>query len=84
MTILLKNVTLIFDLHLGKCSSPWCQRKSLTTRNTHVKYESSITCHSKFMANVYFFVDKETDKQTEKWTAKAKTIMIMPAIYLHL
>ena len=28
------------------------QRKDLTTRNMHVKYESSITYHSKFMATI--------------------------------
>ena len=28
---------------------------SLTTRNTHVKYESSISCHSTVIANVKYF-----------------------------
>ena len=37
-----------------------------------MKYESSITYHSKGMANVKVFtdkqMDKETDRQTDKWT----------------
>ena len=31
------------------------QRKGLTTRNTHVKYESSVTYHLKIMTNVKDF-----------------------------
>ena len=34
--------------------------KGLTTRNAHVKYESSITSDSKIMANVKVFDEKRT------------------------
>jgi hypothetical protein len=30
-----------------------------------MKYESLITCHSKDMANVKVFADRQTDKQTD-------------------
>jgi hypothetical protein len=36
----------------------WYQWKVLVIRNTHMKFESPITCHSKYMAN---------DKVFEKW-----------------
>jgi hypothetical protein len=39
-------------------SKIWYQEKGLVTRNTHMKYESPITCHSEDMANVNVF---------EKW-----------------
>ena len=32
----------------------------------YVKYESSIPCHSKAMANVKVFVNKQTDKRTDQ------------------
>jgi hypothetical protein len=34
----------------------------LIQRNTHVKYTSPITYHSKDMANVKIFADKQTDR----------------------
>ena len=40
-------------------------QKNLTTRNTHVKYESSMTNHSKVMANVKGFCGK-TDRQMDR------------------
>ena len=43
---------------------PWYQRKGATTRNTLVKYESSITSHSKVMANVKVF-GRQTDRLTD-------------------
>ena len=50
----LKNVTLIFDLDIGKWPWPWHHRKCLTWRITHAKYESSMkyTSHAKVMADV--------------------------------
>jgi hypothetical protein len=38
----------------------------LVIRNTHTKYESPITCHSKDMANVKVFADRQIDKQTDR------------------
>ena len=46
----------------------WYQKKGLVIKNTHVKYESSITYHSKDMANVKVFADRQTDRQTDKQT----------------
>ena len=37
-------------------------RKGLTTKNTHVKYESSVTYHSNVMANVKDFCNKQTEQ----------------------
>jgi hypothetical protein len=31
-----------------------------------MKYESPITCHSKDMANVKVFADRQTDRQTNR------------------
>ena len=45
-------------------------------RNINVKYEGSITYHSKAMANVEVFADKQTDRRTNP---KAKNYM--PPIY---
>ena len=39
-----------------------------------MKYESSTTYHSKAMANVSFFVDKQADKLTDEQTERPKTI----------
>ena len=35
-----------------------------------MKYESSITYHLKAMANDKVFADKQTERQTDKWTGK--------------
>jgi hypothetical protein len=35
-----------------------------------MKYESPITYHSKDMANVKVFADRQTDKQTDRWTGQ--------------
>ena len=51
----------------------WCHRKGLTTRKTHMKYESSMTYHLKVMANVKVFVG-----ETEKQESQAKTINYAP------
>jgi hypothetical protein len=40
------------------------KKKGLVIKNTHMKYESPITYHSKDMANV--FADRQTDKQTDR------------------
>ena len=42
-------------------------KKWFTPRNIYVKYESSIAYHSKAMANVEVFADKQTqmDRQTD-------------------
>ena len=55
-----KKFTFIFHLH---------KRKGLGTRNTHVNYESSITYHSKVMANV-----KDFCRHIEKQTDRVKTV----------
>ena len=47
-------------------------KRGLTTRNTHVKYKTSITYRSKVMANVKSFL--LTNRQKGKQTDKAKTI----------
>jgi hypothetical protein len=39
-----------------------------------MKYESPITYHSKDMANVKVFADRQTDRQTEGQTDRPKTI----------
>jgi hypothetical protein len=39
----------------------WYQQKGLVIRNTHMKYESPITYHSKDMANVESFC-RQTDR----------------------
>jgi 3-deoxy-D-manno-octulosonic acid (KDO) 8-phosphate synthase len=36
--------------------------KVKVTRNIHMEYESPITYHSKDMANVKVFVDRQTDR----------------------
>ena len=43
---------------------PWLcyERKGFIHRNIYEKYESSITYHSKAMANVKAFADKQTDR----------------------
>jgi hypothetical protein len=38
-----------------------------------MKYESPITCHSKDMAYVKVFADKETDRQTDRQMDRPKT-----------
>ena len=43
------------------------QRKGLSARNTHVKYESFITNHSKVMANVKLYADKWTNSQGKNY-----------------
>ena len=53
-----KIATLIYDLDLDKRPMSWYQRKGITLRNTHVKYESSITYYSKGLANVNPFPNK--------------------------
>ena len=47
-------------------------QNGLTTKNTQcrVKYESSYTNHSKLMAHVYVFADKQKNGQTD--TQKSK------------
>ena len=52
----------------------WYQWKGLVTRNTHVKYESPLTYHSKVMANVKVFADKQSNRLTDKQTDRPKTI----------
>jgi hypothetical protein len=42
----------------------WYQYKGLVIRNTHMKYESCITYHSKDMANVKVFADRQTNRRT--------------------
>ena len=56
---------MIFDLDIDRMMTlTLYQRKGLITWNTHAKYESFITCHSKVMANVQvFFFGRQTDKQ---------------------
>jgi hypothetical protein len=39
-----------------------------------MKYESPITCHSKDMANVKVFADRETDRRMDEQTDRPKTI----------
>ena len=40
------------------------KERVFTPRNTNVKYESSITYHSKAMANIKRFCNKQTDRRT--------------------
>ena len=47
----LKKVTLIFDINLDQ--------GKVSPQKRHVKYESSITYHSKVMVNVKVFTDKQ-------------------------
>jgi hypothetical protein len=44
----------------------WYVYKGLVIRKTHMKYESPNTCHSKDMANVKVFQDRQTGKQTDR------------------
>ena len=50
----------------------------------YAKYKSSITYHSKVMANIKVFADKQTDKRTDgrknRWT-NGWTKNYMPSIY---
>ena len=47
------------------------QQGGLTTMNTHLKYESPITHHSKFTRNVKeIFADKWTNRLTDKQTTQ--------------
>jgi hypothetical protein len=50
-----------------KIQEIWYQKKGLAIRNTHMKYESSITCHSKDMANVVVFADRQTDGHAKNY-----------------
>ena len=49
-------------------------KKGFTPRNTYVIYESSITDHSKAIAKVKVFTDKQTNKRTDRQTDGPKTI----------
>ena len=53
---LLKNCDL--DIWPWQMDFTFVQQKGLTKGNTHVKYESCITYHSKLMANVKVFSEK--------------------------
>ena len=55
---LVKNVTLIFDLDLDPGTT-----ESSYHKEDNVKYESSITYHSKVMANVKVYTDKHTGQK---------------------
>ena len=50
-------LTLTDDLDFGT------KKKAFTPRNIYMKYESSITYHSKTMANVKLFVDRQTGQK---------------------
>jgi hypothetical protein len=43
------------------------QYKGLVIRNTYIKYESPINYHSKDMANVKVFADRQTDEQAKNY-----------------
>ena len=45
-------------------------RKGLITRNTHVKYESSMLCHSKVMAQVKVFLSGQ--KVGQIWRSRSQ------------
>ena len=49
-------------------------KEKVLTQGIYVKYESSITYHSKAMANVKVVADKQTDNLTDGQTDKTKTI----------
>jgi hypothetical protein len=49
----------------------WYQLKGLVIRNTHMKYESPVTYHSKDMANVKVFADKQTDGQAKNYSPRS-------------
>ena len=75
--LLFGKILAIFPLGLGPKFGPknslkkslgthkWYHMKGLVTRNTHVKYESSISYGSKVMAKVKFLW---TDRRTDRWT----------------
>ena len=66
-------------------TDPIChQRKGLTKRNKHVKYESYITYHSKLMANVKFLflqTNRQVNKQAVRQTDRSQTLCHPPPIY---
>ena len=49
-------------------------KNGFTPRNIYVKYESFITSHSKAMANVKVFADKQTKRWPDRQTDKPKSI----------
>ena len=59
MAIISKTMTLILDFDFVTKERVFTQRKIC------VKYQSSITYHSKAMASVKVFADKKTDNWTE-------------------
>jgi hypothetical protein len=56
------------------------QQKGLVIRNTHMKYESPITCHLKDMANVKVF-EKWVKLQGQKFWYQSKGLVIR---YTHM
>ena len=62
------NVTLIFDFDLDRWHCPCYWRKCLATKNTHVKYVSFISYHSKVMANVKISADQQINRVTDRAT----------------
>ena len=57
------------------------KKKGLTTRNTHVMCENSITYDLKVIFNVTYLcrqTNRETDRQPEKQTYRANTICTPP------
>ena len=57
------NVTMIFDLDLDIW--PWYYTKPLTTRNTHVKYDSFITYY--YGHALLSFLQTNRERLTNKW-----------------
>jgi hypothetical protein len=48
----------------SRCQNLRFQYKGLVTGNMHIKYKSPITYHSKNMANVKVFADRQTNRRT--------------------
>ena len=65
-----KSVTLIFTLTLMALTL--VRQKGLTTRNTHMKYESCTTDHSKVIANIKVILQTHSLRQNRQ-RDRAKT-----------
>ena len=77
MCLCLKIVDLMFDLDVDRWPWPWYQRKGLTTRNTHVKFQIWKLYHlpfKKLWQMLMFFLDKRINGQGNGQTERANLI----------
>ena len=89
-TVDVTNVVVVYNMTRCVCETlmpldSTCQWKGLAKRIMYVKFEKSITCHSKVMANVKVFADKQTDQKlyapSESKIPGASTVMALTRLY---